>query len=350
MEKRPSFERIIGGSDEQKNHIIKQAEEASFKTGKELFGEQLVEPTEEEKESIEKACNYANQIAVYYGSLRQFNLDRIFLLRPGGVEKSTEGEVRTGVCNRFEQSIAIDRRTSNALLASCVVHEMFHMDSYSSAQVIESDLDSLTNKTRSKPYRGGISMRSRENDDKYFGLAEEAIIATLSRRFFDEVIVNDPLYKEEIERTRKIKEWLFNFAQKSIPEQERRDKFISNIRDILILPESDMVYRILCESGYKDNYKIGFFIGFFEDNLKLGTIMHERVDEREKFNKVLDRLVTNSKGKISDRNQLFDQFAKAHFTGNYLPLARSIEDSLGKGSFREIAKELGEMSGNNLNK
>ena len=71
--------------------------------------------------------------------------------------------------------------------------------------------------------------------------------------------------------------------------------------------------------------------------------MQERSEERDTFNKVLDEIITNSKGKLNNREKLFDEFARAHFSGNYLPLARVIEDALGKGAFRKIAIELGEM-------
>jgi hypothetical protein len=224
------------------------------------------------------------------------------------------------------------------------------MDSYHSSQVTEERSWLIFKKTESKPYRNGITMHGRENEGEYFSLAEEAIIATLSKRFFDEVITNDPLYKEEMERTVKIKEWVINFAQERIPDQEIKLRFISAIQDTLILPENKKVYEILFESNNKDAYKIGFFMGFFKENLESGNIMHERAEEREKFNKVLDRIVADSKGTITDRNQLFDQFARAHFTGNYMPLARTIEDALGKGSFREIAEELGEMNNEVLSK
>lgn len=344
MERQPSFERVIGGTDRQKEKIAKQAEAASCKTGEELFGEYLIEPTTEEKASIESASSFVNEITKYYGSSKQFGTDRIFLLKSGGVEALTEGEIKRGVCNSFNQTIAVDRSTnSNALLASVTAHELLHMNSYHSSQVVERKSWSLFKKTESMPYRSGISMKGREEEGDYFGLAEEAIIATLSRKFFDEVIVQDPLYREEMEKTAKIKDWLINFAQNHIPEEENRNKFIATIEDILIFPESDKVCQILYDSNTEDNYKMGFFMGYFEDNLKSGDITQERPEEREKFNRVLDRIVTSSKGKV-DRNQLFDQFARAHFTGNYLPLARTIEDVLGKGSFREIAIELGEMN------
>lgn len=344
MERQPSFERIVGGTEEQKEKIAQEAERASLKSGEDLFGEHLVKPTREEKESIIKATTYANEIAKKYGAKKQFDGDRIFLLESGSVETITKGEIKHGVCNSYNQSIGVERSDSDALLASSVVHEMFHMNSYHSAQVVEKELGLLFKKTESRPYRSGISMRGREGEGDYFSLAEEAIIATLSRRFFDEVIAHDPLYKGEMDRTAKIVEWLVSFAQKRIPEQERKQKFIAAVQDILILPESEKVYTNLYESDNEDAFKMGFFMGFYEENLKAGKIMHERAEEREKFNKVLDKIVANSEGKITDKNRLFDQFARAHFTGNYLPLARTIEDVLGKGAFRKIAEELGEMN------
>lgn len=344
MEKQPSFERIIGGTDQQKEKVRQEAEKASLKSGEELFGEYLVESTKEEQESIEKAAAYANEVVRQYGVIRQFDPERIFLLESGGVEKFTKGEIRQGVCNSFNQSIGVERSDSNALLASSVVHEMFHMNSYHSAQVMEKKAWLLFKKIEDRPYRSGISMTGREGEGEYFGLAEEAIIAILSRRFFDEVITQDPLYKEEMERTRKIKEWLIDFAEKHIPEQEKKLKFIATIQDILIIPDSQKVYEMLYESNKEDDYKMGYFSGFFEENLKSGNIFHERSEERERFGKVLDRIIFESKEKIVDRNQLFDEFARAHFTGNYLPLARIIENVLGKGTFREIAEELGIMN------
>jgi len=94
MEKQPSFEKIIGGTQKQKDIIIREAERASLKSGEELFSEHLVEPTREERESITKAVAYANEVARQYGATRQFNADRIFLLESGSVGALTDGEIK----------------------------------------------------------------------------------------------------------------------------------------------------------------------------------------------------------------------------------------------------------------
>lgn len=343
MEKQPSFERIIGGTENQKKKIAAQAEKASQKTGEELFGKYLAIPTAEEQKTIEQSVAYANSIAKEYGAVREFDNDRIFLLQPGAVESLSNGKIKGGVTNAFNQSIGVERSFSNALLALAVVHEMLHMDSYHSSQVTESRSFLMFKKIGSRPYRSGISMNGREGEGEYFGVAEEAIIATLSKRFFDEVIVSDPLYKNDLENTKKIKQWLITFAEKHIPEDEQRSKFIRGIQEILILPETEKVYKELQEPDKDDQYKAGYFMGFFEENFKAGNIFHERNQERIKFDSVLDKIVADSKGKIPDKNQLLDEFARAHFTGNYLPLARRIESALGEGTFRKIAIELGNM-------
>ncbi len=342
MEKLPSFERVIGGTQEQKDALLLQAERASLVSGREIFAEYLAIPTREEKESIEKAVQYSNTVSGRYGAYRLFSPERVFLLEPGGVKDFTGGELEQGMCNSFKQLIAVDRSNSTALLAQCVVHEMFHMNSYHASQLVDKKSWLFFKKTEDKPYRSGISMNGREGEGVYFGLAEEAIVSILSKEFFDNVVLQDPLYADEIETTQKIKNWLLAFADAHIKNEAERLKFVTGAKDILLIPDGDRVYEYLT-SDRGDAEKMGYFVGYYDEELLSGSLVLERGEEREKFNQVLDRIVSASQGTITGREQLFDEFARAHFTGNYLPLARIVEDVLGKGSFREIAVELGQM-------
>jgi hypothetical protein len=52
---------------------------------------------------------------------------------------------------------------------------------------------------------------------------------------------------------------------------------------------------------------------------------------------LLAELVLKSNGEFKDKETIFKEFAKAHFTGNYLTIAHLIERILGEGSFRKIA-------------
>ncbi len=330
-----SFERIVGGTTEQQERVSERAEKESSKTGEELFGEYIIEPTVKEKRAIEESVSYANDIALKYGSRRQFNPDRVFVLKQGGVRSSTGGDFAQAVCNSFNQSIAVERHFSDAILSASVVHECLHLNGYHSEQI--------NGDGEGRPYRHGISMRGRSDEGDYFGLANEAIVATLTKDFFEKVISKDEQYREDIERTQKIKEWILSFIEREIPNHEKKESLISMLNDILILNRSNEVYDVLFNSSNHDDYKIGYFFGYYKEDLKSGNILRERADERKKFDSVLEDIVARSDGKVTDKGMLFDQFAKAHFTGNYIPLARIIEDALGKGSFREIAIKLGEM-------
>jgi len=57
------------------------------------------------------------------------------------------------------------------------------------------------------------------------------------------------------------------------------------------------------------------------------------------IHKPFDKIVSSSKGKFTSRDEVFEHFARANFSGKYLPLARMVEDILGKGSFRKIAED-----------
>ena len=70
---------------------------------------------------------------------------------------------------------------------------------------------------------------------------------------------------------------------------------------------------------------------------KLETV--ERYSERSKLYVLLDNMVEKSNGEYKNRSEIFAEFAKANFIGNYLPLARIVEKILGKGEFRKIAEE-----------
>ena len=62
-EKQPSFNRIIGGIEDQKNELLKKAESASLRSGEDIFGNYLTETKKSEKIAITEAVEYANKIA-----------------------------------------------------------------------------------------------------------------------------------------------------------------------------------------------------------------------------------------------------------------------------------------------
>lgn len=331
MERQPSFSRIIGGTEEQRNTLKEEVEEKMAITGEEVFGEELLDPTEEEKVLINKAVAYSNSIAASYGSTRDVDPQRVFVLCDGAVSRLTGGDISGGVQNRLTQITGIERKISPVIFAMTVVHESCHGASFSSAQIVEDGTQ--------RPYRQGISMRERNGDSAYFKQAEEAIVTILARRFYDEVLADDSRYKEEITRTSEIKSWLVSYVKKNAP-LEKQERFLNLIDDIIILPDNENLYNMMSDSSLDEDSVFGYFQGFYQEELKSGNILLERSRERKIFDEVLERIIQKSEGKIT-KQEIFDDFAKAHFTGNYLPLAKKVEGIMGKGSFRDLASELG---------
>ena len=290
-----------------------------------------MDSTEEEKELIDKAVTYSNSLAAYYGSIKNIDLQRVFVLREGAVMRQTDGDISGGVHNRFKQITGIERKVSPIAFAMSVVHESCHGASYSSAQILEDGTN--------RPYRQGISMRERNGDNNYFKQAEEAIVTTFARRFHDEILANDPKYKLEIDRTNEIKLWLTSYIKKKAPEDKQRN-FMNLVDDIIVLPNNKNLHKMVSNSSEDEDSVFGYFQGFYQDDMKSGNIFRERSKERQIFDDILKRISQQSGGTIT-KQELFDDFAKAHFTGNYIPLAKKIESIMGRGSFRSIAEELG---------
>ena len=67
-------------------------------------------------------------------------------------------------------------------------------------------------------------------------------------------------------------------------------------------------------------------------------------DERQQFNALVDELYVKNKDDFESREQVFDLFANATLTGRLLTVARLIEKTFGKGSFRMIGERSADKS------
>lgn len=329
-----NYTRIIGADTESIEELKVINHEMTLKSlGEVYFGKYMVEPTELERENIDSTYSYVESIATQYGSVEQFDKNRIAILEKGAVLKSTKGRSEGGVYNSLYKAVAVDRRNSVILTAKSIAHELFHAYSFHSEQYTEGD-------SCTRPYRSGISMHSRDHEYEYFHVANEAIVSELTNRYVIDVARKDERNTDIFEKSDFCKEWFKNMLDAKKIAGEEKKKYLFFIDQIVLFPEPDVLYQVLQSNDYEDDYKVGFFMGALKRQEDLGSIFLERDEERIKFNAVIDRLIEASEKKF-DRNTVFDEFARAHFTGNYQPLARFVESILGQGSFREIAKELG---------
>lgn len=81
---------------------------------------------------------------------------------------------------------------------------------------------------------------------------------------------------------------------------------------------------------------------FEERNLfnqdEFDTISESQEDEREKFSILVDQIYEKNKGSFEDKDEIVELFIRAHITGRLLPVARLVESTFGKGSFRKIGE------------
>lgn len=69
--------------------------------------------------------------------------------------------------------------------------------------------------------------------------------------------------------------------------------------------------------------------------------MYERWLERHYLQKCIDEIFKKGNGRFRNKEEVFGLFARAHFSGSLLPLARVVDEVIGRRAFRRMA----EMSG-----
>lgn len=339
MEEKTHYKQIIGGTQEEKEGASKELQ-ATFDERSKKLAEYEIEKSPEDLEILRKTESIVDKIVAQYGGKpKPLPLDHIYVLKPGSVLVMTEGKLAGGIHKPLGLKIGVERGKSRLLFASTVAHELLHLKSYKSARVGKSSEDV-------RLYRSGLSMIDKKDpseemgDEKeYFALLEEAIVAECTKKFLDE-ISKDSAFSEEVEAIAKFRDWVVSYYRRSGISEEKAKEFERELK--YISEPQNKVERVLAFSDDEEKrqaYAAGMFRALYEKG-KVETV--ERYRERKKLYELLNKLVENSGGKLKNRDEVFNEFAKANFSGNYLSLARTVESILGKGSFRRLAEEFSE--------
>ncbi len=336
MEKETHYNRIVGGTEEDQAEVAERLQNV-FDTKSESLAQYELEKSPEDIELIGITQRIVDTIVTQYGGdPKELPLDHMYILKLDSVLKITEGRFAGGIHQPIGLKIGVEKEESRILLASTIAHELFHLKSYKSVRVLE---DSY------QVYRSGLQMTDVKSSSEltgkekvYFSHLEEAIVAECTKKFLDE-LGEESFFAEEYTPLSQLKDWLVKYYQRInvpkhiIKEFEDGLKYIPNPQFYV-----DKVLNFSEDENEREDYAVGLFNSLSAQGLVIGL---ERNKERNKMYELLDKLVINSQGKFTDREEIFDIFARANFSGNYLPLARVVEDILGKGSFREIAEEFG---------
>ncbi len=214
-----------------------------------------------------------------------------------------------------------ENRGKLAFLQS-LVHEMLHVNSFLSFQKLSAQESErgyeLTTETESgekgtislglrrQGFRIQLSRKKALGREFYFHNLDESVIAELTMRFDWEFFPEIPQLEEECRRREEI---VNAESRRSGRSAEGLKRKVANVETKRL--ESDYMVTL---QGYS------------------------RDKEREEFNTLVDDLYERNKSEFSSREEIFGLFAKAIMNGRLLPVARLVEKTFGKGSFREIGE------------
>ncbi|MDD5547462.1 MAG: hypothetical protein PHN74_00975 [Candidatus Pacebacteria bacterium] len=329
------YERVVGGRSEEETKKAKELLQIRLEVTDDLVKEYELEKTDEDKKLIKLAEDSADKIVLSYGGKpNPASIEKIHLLRPGSTSSITKERLSSAAHSALGQNIIVDRGTSNLGVTLNTIHEFLHLKSYKAAQILDA------NKNELGAYRSGITIISHKKDKSYFIDIEEAIIAKLTDQVYNEKLKNNLLFKKEIETTEKFKE-LFEKTPHYNNFTNKQKKVFS--KELYSIPGIIEAINTIESGELKDrpmDFKLGYIAGIFSKICKENSeiVLSAREKEREDLDNIIDDIYEKSKRTMS-KKEIFDEFAKANFSGNLLPLARMVENTLGKGYFRKIAEK-----------
>ncbi|MCK9379160.1 MAG: hypothetical protein M0P97_03385 [Candidatus Moranbacteria bacterium] len=325
------FNNIVGGKQKNKDDVKenwkKESDEFLRKNEFKYAGLEK-NLTKDEVLEIEKIKHGVNDIAQYYGATKKLS-PKIIILEPGSVYKITQGKFKSGVCSPYMRRIMVDSCESKLDFATTLAHEMFHMSEYTSL-IFSQETDDTELR------RAGISIFGKDGETVYFANIEEALIAEAVQDFVNQYLRKNPQFVDEIKKTDFVKNWLGKFYDYADVPKEKQKEFLDSVYSF---PDIDNLIERL-NGNDNEEFKFGFLNGYlrtmFEND---DVVMRERMDERKKLDSLVDMILSSSENEYTSRKEIVDVFMRANFSGKLLPLARLIEKSLGKGSFRSIGAD-----------
>jgi len=315
FEKKSSIQRIVGGSDEEKEKVKSFLEERftdqNIDETEEIEGLQKkeLEKTTEEVEMIDLVNKETNKLLAKYDlpesviprqNVHIFSQKNYEELR-GRTEKST-GKAHFA---SYSQAVFMRRINSNIIFTKEAFHEFLHFKSYQAFQ------KQMTEEGRFNLYRLGLAFYSRDGKREYFRNLNEALTEELVKRFYfnnSEELKNNPLFKKEVEEIENIRKVFLDNAKTK--EDEKRAMDIIEITPVR-------------KKGFKKIREIYTFTNS---------------EGRDMLNNLLDKLYQKNQDKFKDQEEVFDVFAKSMLDGNLLPVGKLVDRTLGKGSFRKIGE------------
>jgi len=306
----PQFERpkpiVVGSGSEEKKKELQEKILDNF--GEKHYDQipkdkrKILEALEYEKKpyeklTINKANEITNNLLIEFG-LKQFDIpEQNIHIVPGKLFKevnSSPYKVATTFQDRQLIALNADELINPLNRASTIFHEITHLKNFLSLEAY---------KDSSKSYRSGlkISATAKKEDQIGFFIAfsglNEAIVSEIEKRYSPQLLDGNEVLQKEL------------IVQNSKEVQEKKEKIAKE--------RGKNIDEIICSD---------------ED----GSCFYPYYEQRRVLNYIVDRLYEDNQEQFKSKDDVMRLFFRAHFDGKLLIIAKFIEKSFGKGSFRMI--------------
>ncbi|MFA5986395.1 MAG: hypothetical protein WC819_03545 [Parcubacteria group bacterium] len=271
------------------------------------------EKTDDESEIIDAVNEKMKDFVERYGGIyTKITADHIHIIDQKKLSKSNwsrfrdeDGSMCDGLYIMEIQGALINlfRHDDLVKFAKVLSHELIHLQEYQTVHAQwQDDEKSKLHYHRRRDGMRIFGMQDKEGGYGYFEMLNEAVTEELARRFAVENFADIPALEAGM-----------NFRDETYPGFDETERI------------SGTFVRELHKRGYEGMSKWGTADVYLE--------------ERQFLNKLIDQIYEKSSEQFASREDVFAVFAKAHFTGHLLPLARLIEKTMGKGYLRKLAEE-----------
>jgi len=187
-------------------------------------------------------------------------------------------------------------------LAQEIVHEMLHFNSFGSLE--------KGKKGEIKLRRVGLAIKSPKSKKPYFFISlNEALTTELSKRFEREYFEKIPFLKKEFRENKKA------LSKLDIPNDWKEE---------IAWIDLEAFRKMKKEELLKNEDLVVKFYSYWR--------------ERKALKRIIQLIFLRNRERFKSEEEVFEIFARAYFTGRLLELARLIEKTFGKGSFRKLAE------------
>lgn len=344
-ERRAHYEHIIGGTPEQRSSAPEQLkkffeegrQEKPFEIKKEEWEMELLQETD---------ARVSAMVHAWGGNGESIAVESVHFFPPGYIEHHTDGDLKIGRHDILDRSVEIELSGSTLRDGHILAHELFHQKSYKSGQIHK---DGTV-----KPYRSGLQMIDRHDtlstkgfERNYFKDLEEAVVEESAMRL-TKSRMSEPAFQEEIRYSQEFIERVLRHHHE-VPD-EKKDQLRTMV--VCVANAQEWIERAMDKYPGDEEDQNAYLTGVLESLREQDYVLvWGREEERGRMYDLMDRIIEGSAGEYSTRDELFEIFARANYSGNYLPLARVIEKTLGEGAFRKVAEDFStkrELSANDI--